>query len=870
MAEGLPGLVGAYELLEPLGRGGMGEVYRARDTRLGRLVAIKFLSTDLQDSPAAAARLDREARLASSLNHPGIVTVFDIGRVEGRPYVVMELIVGQSLAKRLADGPMELPEAVDVAAQVAEALAAAHAGGVVHRDLKPQNIMLTNEGRAKVVDFGLSKLTVVPADADEVTKAGNVMTAPHAVLGTAGYMAPEQVAGVAVDARSDQFALGAILYEMLTGRRAFRRETSVQTLAAILEDEPPHVSTLRHDTPPALAAIVGRCLAKRPDDRYAATRLLARELREARETLAMESRSKQSGRRATQRTARHRFWGLLALVLLAAIGALIWSKRDVAPAVADPRAAGILQIAVLPFVNVSRGAEDQVFAEGLVETLTSSLTQLERFQPSLRVVPTSEIRAGRVTGAREALEAFGATLVVTGSVQRSESTLRLTLNLVDAAQQVQRASRTVDVAAGTTTAVQDLVVGTVSALLALELEPTQRQAMTAGGSRTPGAFEAFVQGRGYLQRFDRGAESVERAIEALNRAIAADPRYALAHASLCEGYWRRYELDRQAHLIEQAVDHCEQALAIDSRLAPVHTTLALVARGRGRYEEAVAVAQRAIELDPTSSDAYRELARAFEALDRRADAEATYQKAVAARPDDWLAYNNLGSFFYARGRLPEALSAFGRVTELTPDNTRGHNNLGATLHRMGRTEEATRVWERSIAIRPTFAATSNLGTAYFRDGRYTEAARAFERACELTPNDYRVWRNLGAALYWAPGERGKAATAFSRAVKLGEEERKVNPRQPALLAQLADAYSMLGDRQSALAAAVAVERLGTSDPDAAFNVANAYEQLGERDRALRWLEQALATGYSRDAVERSPSLAELRKDPRFNRPTRRR
>jgi tetratricopeptide (TPR) repeat protein len=869
MAEGPPGLVGAYELLEPLGKGGMGEVYRARDTRLGRLVAIKFLSSDLQDSPFAAARLDREARLASSLNHPGIVTVFDIGRVEGRPYVVMELIVGRSLAKRLADGPMELPEAVDVAAQVADALAAAHAGGVVHRDLKPQNIMLTNDGRAKVVDFGLSKLTVVPAGADEATKAGHTMTAPHAVLGTAGYMAPEQVAGVAVDARSDQFALGAVLYEMLTGRRAFRRETSVQTLAAILEDEPPHVSTLRHDTPPALAAIVGRCLAKRPDDRYASTGVLARELREARETLAMESRSKPSGRHAALWPAHRGFWGPLALVLLAvASGVLIWWRRDVPPDAADPRQAEMRQIAVLPFVNVSRDAEDQAFAEGLVETLTSSLTQLERFQPSLRVVPTSEIRAGRVTGAREALEAFGATLVVTGSVQRSESTLRLTLNLVDAARQVQRASRTVDVAAGTTTEVQDLVVGTVSALLALELEPTQRQAMTAGGTRTPGAYEAFVLARGYLQRFDRGAESVERAIDALNRAIAADPRYALAHASLCEGYWRRHELDRQAHWIEQAVAHCEQALAIDSRLAPVHTTLALVARGRGRYEEAVAVAQRAIELDPTSSEAYRELARAFEALDRMADAEATYQKAVAARPDDWLAYNNLGSFFYARGRLPEALAAFGRVTELTPDNTRGHNNLGATLHRMGRIEDATRVWERSIAIRPTFAATSNLGTAYFRDGRYTDAARAFERACELTPNDYRVWRNLGAALYWAPGERDKAAAAFSRAVELGEEARKVNPRQPALLAQLADAYSMLGDRQAAVAAAVAVERLGTSDPDAAFNVANAYEQLGERDRALRWLEQALATGYSREAVERSPSLAELRKDPRFDRPTR--
>ena len=866
MADTSPRQVGVYELLEPLGKGGMGEVYRARDTRLGRLIAIKFLSADLRDSPAAAARLDREARLASSLNHPGIVTVYDVGRIDGRPYVVMELIVGRSLAARLAAGPLELQDALDIAWQVSDALAAAHAGGVVHRDLKPQNVMLTTEGRAKVVDFGLSKQAILTSGAEDATHAPDWMTAPHAVLGTAGYMAPEQVTGVAADARSDQFALGLILYEMLTGRRAFRRKTSVQTLAAILEDEPAPLAKLRPDTPPPVVAIVERCLAKSPDDRYAMTRTLARELREALDVVVMESRSHHSGRHPAVRRRRWPVAAGAALVLLAAAGAGWWARsgpRAGAPVVTTPSAAPIRQIVVLPFANISRDQDDQVFVDGLVETLTSSLTQLERFQRTLRVVPATEVRTARVASAREGLQAFGATLAVTGSVQRTAKTVRLTLNLVDAAQQVQLASRTLDLASGEQTAVQDKVVGALTGLLALELQPDQQRALAAGGSRVPGAYEAFVQGRGYLQRFDRGLDNVDRAITAFTRAVAADSRYALAETALGEAFWRKHELTKEPDWIARAVEHCERALAVDPQLPQVHVTLALIARGRGRYEEALAVSQRAIELDPTNADGYRELARAYEALDRIADAEATYRTAIEARPDDWLLYNGLGSFLLARGRPAEAEAAFRRVTELTPDNTRGYNNLGAALHVMGREDEAARAWERSLSIRPTPAAASNLGTMYFRGGRYADAARAFERATALTPNDHRLWRNLGAALHWAPGERHKAVAAYEKAIVLAEEARRVNPRNATLLGELADAYSMVGRRGDARSAAAAVERLGAPEAAVLYMVALAYEQIGDRGRALEWLAKALQAGYSREAVERSPSLVELRKDTRF-------
>ena len=533
------------------------------------------------------------------------------------------------------------------------------------------------------------------------------------------------------------------------------------------------------------------------------------------------------------------------------------------PATTASPLSGLRHIAVLPLTNVTKDAGDQVFADGLVETLTSGLTQLERYSRELRVVPASEIRTGRIESVRDARQAFGVTLAISGSIQRLPSAMRVTLNLVDAVKLVQLGARTIDITAGRGVMTQDTVADAATALLALELDPGAEEAMTAGGTSAPDAYELYVTGRGYLHRFDRGVENIDQAIETLGRALAIDPRYAAAHTALAEAYWRKYEVARDPALIDRAVAHCEQALAIDNRLAPVHVMLATLARGRGRYEEAVVFGQRALELDPVSSDAYRELGRAQEALTRFAEAEATYKQAVDARADDWLAYNALGSFYYARARMPEAEAAYLRVLELTPDNTRGYNNLGATYFRLQREGEGAAMFEKSLAIRPTFSAASNLGTYYFIQGRYTDAARSFERAVTLQPADRRVWRNLAASLYWAPGERQKSRPAFEKVVELGEADRKVNPRQPELLAELADAYAMLGSRTEALAAVAAVERLGGGNAEHAFMIAAAYEQLGDRAAALGWLEQALAKKYPLTTIERSPSMAELRKDARY-------
>jgi tetratricopeptide (TPR) repeat protein len=857
-----PGVrVGVYEIVGPAGKGGMGEVYRARDTRLGRLVAIKFVAAELHENVSAEARLAREARLASSLNHPGIVSVFDVGSHDGRPYVVMEWIDGMPLSSRIASGQLPIREAIDLAWQVGDALAAAHEAGIVHRDLKPQNVMLTADGRAKIVDFGLSRSYARSADDPTVTL--DAITQGGIVLGTPGYTAPEQIRAEHAEPQADQFALGAMLYELLTNARAFRKNTSVETLSAILVDEPPPIESRRPDVPESVRSIVRRCLHKRPGDRYVSTRDLARELREVLDTIVAETRHLPKGR--TPMAGLTRIAVAAAIVaIVASIGVWSWRAR-VAPSPAAPAMPAVRHIVVMPFANVTKDAGDQVFADGLVETLSSSLGALERFQDALRVVPASEVRGGRVTTVKEAQQAFGATLAITGSIQRLSSTTRLTLNLVDATGLVQLASRTMDLGTSREALTQDSIISAVTGLLALELEPVAQRALTAGGTSVPIAYELFVQGRGFLLRFDRGVENVDRAIDALTRAVAADAGYALAHSALGAAYWRKYEFDKQASWIDKAVAQCERALAIDNRVASVHVTLAIIASGRGRYEEAVAVSQRAIELEPAAGEGYRELARAYEALNRVDDAETTYRRAVAARADDWSVHNALGTFYLLRGRLPEAEGAFKQVLTLTPDNTRGFNNLGSTYFRMGRAEEAAQMWERSVAIRPTTVATSNLGTYYFERGRYGEAATAIERALTLAPNDRRVWRNLASAQYWAPGQRERSAATYRKAAELAEAARQVNPRDPGLLAELADSYSMLGRRQDAIDAATAFASMRSSDATAVFAIAGAYEQLGDRASALQWLERALAAGYPKKSVEQSPGLRELRKDSNFAR-----
>jgi serine/threonine-protein kinase len=438
----------------------------------------------------------------------------------------------------------------------------------------------------------------------------------------------------------------------------------------------------------------------------------------------------------------------------------------------------------------------------------------------------------------------------------------VTLNLVDTTTLRQLNARTIDLELQDVAAMQDGVVREAAMLTGAALGPDARQALTLGGTSTPAAYEAYVQARGHLQRYE-ALENVEAAIAAFQRALAHDARFALARAGLGEAYWRKYELVKDAQWVALARASCTEARDLAEGMPAAYLTLGLIDAGTGRYEDAISELKRGIALDPLSSDAYRALANTYRASGRSSDAETMYKTAVQVRPGYWANYEALGSFYFRLARYDDAAAEYRRVVDLTPDNARGYNDLGAVYYATRRYAEAARMFERSVAVKPNGGAYSNLGTLYFTQGRYAEAARMLERAITFNQRDSLLRSNLASSYYWAPGEREKARSVYEQALALVEDELRVNPRNATLLLRMADCQSRLGNTARARDSIERSLALAPGDVNLMFRAGEVYEQLGDRGQAVEWINKALGNGYPPDLVKRSPGLANLRLDPRF-------
>ncbi|MDH3251603.1 MAG: tetratricopeptide repeat-containing serine/threonine-protein kinase, partial [Ignavibacteria bacterium] len=700
-----------YRILDRLGEGGMGVVYLAEDTRLERKVAIKFLPRHYVSDEKGRKRFEIEAKAAAALNHPNISTIYGIESIDSPQWgeetcIVMEYIEGRELSEIIGEIPTSPLSETTIrlyAIQIARGLAAAHARGIIHRDIKAKNIMVTPDGHVKIMDFGLAKVR----GGEQVTKSGTT-------VGTAAYMSPEQIQGKDVDQRSDIWSLGVILFEMLTGQRPFSGAYEQSLFYMIINEEPAPVLAVSTDVSPALVHVVKKCLQKNPAERYKSVTELLDDLLSPSVELLLGSASTVQTEKTVVSTLRRRMPSRKLLIagvisLAAFAGLVLFPGRHLVETWLNSSAVPVEQhVLVLPFTNVGGDASNQPFCDGLMETLTSKLTQLEQFNQSLWVVPASEVRRNNVQSASEAWSSFGANLVITGSLQLLDDVFRLSLNLVDAKNLRQLNSTVIDVKETNLATLQNESVARLLDMLNRELNPQVREIIEAGGTTVPGAYEYYLQGLGYLQRYE-DEKNLDAAVTVLRHAIRQDSLYALAHAGLAEAYWRKYEAGKENHWVALAMDESEKAYELNGQLPEVNITRGMIHSGTGQYDKAVTDFRRALDADATNASAYRGLAKAYEEKGILDQAEITFQKAVSLKPDYWAGYNDLGVFYFRHNRYEDAINQFRQVVSLTPDNDRGFSNLGGIYYLLKRWPEAQEMFERSLALRKTYRVCSNLG-----------------------------------------------------------------------------------------------------------------------------------------------------------------
>ncbi len=864
-----------YEVLRKLGEGGMGVVYLARDTDLDRFVALKFLSPRVVDSPDKIARFRQEARAISALNHPHIATIYGMEEAGESTFLVLEYLPGESLREKLSEVgargeilPVHL--AIDWTIQIAEGLAHAHRHGIVHRDVKPSNVLFAEEGSLKIADFGLAK--VGSGENAGLTEAG-------IAVGTPPCMSPEQARGELVDARSDIFSLGIILFELLAGEPPFVGANAMAQLHEIVYAPTPSLGRRREDVPGFVQAVVSKCLEKVPESRYQNMAEVVAALRAPgcpRESGELRDQSTVTMPQAASARPMRRWKAALGAVLLTGIpfGAGIPNVRhqvsnwlQVRPLPAEKR------IAVLEFTNIGADPKNRALADGLMEVVSNSLTRME--QGTLLVVPATDVRRERVTSTGEAWRRLGANLAITGSVGRNGDAVRITINLVDTRSVTQLRTETLktDLADA---ALLDRVVDKVALLLEPALQSQARKPMKDDGVHTAGAERFYLEGLGDLRLNDR-PEGIDDAIGAFKRAVAMDGKYALAYAALAEAQWRKYSVIRDPESMAEALVSSDRALHLNSRLAPVHITAGMIQTGTGHYERAVREFQHALDLDPRSADAYCELATTYSAMGRIDLAEATYKRAIDLRPDAWWSLKQMGVFYFNHARYPDAEKYLTKVIQLTPSSAKAYSNLGAVYIKMGRYDDAIDQFQKSISIEPIAATCSNLGYLYYMDGRFADAAAQFEKATELIGTDSEFWGNMADADRWTSALAGKAPAAYRRAIDLVQKEIAINPADAQLHSRLANYWAALGlidpdpasrpkARKIAAAEIEKALHLSPNDGTVQFRAALVYEQIHQRDRALRALKASLRAGSEcLEEFRRAPPLKDLRKDPRFNR-----
>ena len=718
-----------YRVLRVLGEGGMGVVYEAEDLRLGRHVALKFVVHKKLDRQDTVERFEREARAASVLNHPNICTVHDVGEEGGHHFIAMELLEGESLEGMLAKGPLPPRRLVEIGTQIAEGLVAAHARGVIHRDIKPANVFVTSTGFVKIMDFGLAKILQsaaaesLTASETELTQTSD-LTTPGLAMGTVSFMSPEQVRGEEVDARSDLFSFGSLLYDMAVGDPPFKGTTPAVKLAGILERNPVAPRELNPTLPVRLQEIILKALEKNREERYQTAREMAVDLR--RVTREFDSGTVTGVIPAVappSPVTAERPWHWMVPVGIGAIlaGLAIWRSGDDKPKPATSAAGPpeIRSLAVLPLQNLSQDPAQEYFADGMTDELISRLSKIS----ALRVI--SRTSAMRYKGSKKSLPEIARELnvdaVVEGTVVREADRIRINARLIDASEN-DIWSDGYDRELKDVLSIQSDVASAIAREIRVKVAPEESTQLAIRGPVDPDAYQSYLRGRVSFSRFT--PESLAEAEEYFRRAIAKDPKFALAHAGLADTY-----------------------IQLAGRVRPPHETM----------PKARAAIDRALELEPNLAEAYSSLGQVKLFYEFDFDgAGAEYGRALAANPGSAIVHQTNGLYLAARGRTHESLEEAKRVLEIDPVSIGSGCMQARLLYYARQYDLAIAQYEKMVAADPTVTGFCTFGIfAYQQKGRMAEAIEAAKRSSAASPNEM-LPRAALARVYGAMGNRAEA------------------------------------------------------------------------------------------------------------------